>query len=858
MLVPHIYHKTSAPKISENLATMESLSKINDEDGNNKSYSYRYSTNWAIDGGSLESSVTFETSDFPIDPETVDYKRKSPLILKPISDDCGPCEIKISFNQKHEVRQVYVRSTARVYEIYFAPSLQSSNEYLCTVRCGVAARDDEELHPTDTEEPSNARSNGSATELAKEKCNDDGTIISNEDGWVEVKVPYSSLQDNENYSMLKKIDGNPGTRVQDFYEATAEITDADACVSLTFRLLSLQSKGSLCIDEIYVFADVVESDDSETQAPQVGNSAGNSFMAMLAPTLLQLSKTGINRIQDKHASDSREKGNCLEVGSTSTSSTHIANVVQQEESIAALQCVKLPNDATPEPRQFHIPAQVSDKELRHESVSQTDVQCDHIGRTLEQLVSRVGRIEDFCLRFEENMLKPISSMEARLQRVEQQMELLVKNLQYTGLPHCTRISAPVFSCSGSNSSSCYEGSDYPACGQFELDKTDIPCNKVSNPPDDTSVSVNGNQVLPGLIVTAPEFSCGDDEENNDTLEPSEDCPPEQLKQALSIDDALAAALAGFLSSSSVQPSSYTQKLAVKAPDFAIEETGDEGEVASVSAQIENPIVPPIFSYESNGTACVNDLILTSSGIPSIPDLAQMMGNFDDDDFKETSEGVDGHNQLHEGKTCCSSPGTDVDRPTTHAEHELAQTDDCQISESTIREEGNDGINLSVSEIADILRHFLQNPTEDSPEILNEEDASSTEDIEEGSAKDTLQKVLLSPSASCVVDFELPILDVKFASWETSSVRSPLDALLTDNPELEAEAPCTQQKDDAVVDGQSNLIPMEDGEANSPLTSDRLLVDLECYERREVPSSAEGEAIQDSYACNEQVMFPSLI
>lgn len=43
--------------------------------------------------------------------------------------------IAVNFSQKHEIRQVYIRSTARAYEIYCAPSFQSDNEYLCTVRC---------------------------------------------------------------------------------------------------------------------------------------------------------------------------------------------------------------------------------------------------------------------------------------------------------------------------------------------------------------------------------------------------------------------------------------------------------------------------------------------------------------------------------------------------------------------------------------------------------------------------------------------------------------------------------------------------------------------------------------------------
>lgn len=305
---------------------------------------------------------------------------------------------------------------------------------------------------------------------------------------------------------------------QDFYEATAEITDADACTSLTIRLLSLQSKGCLYVDEIYVFADPVESADSETPASQVPNSTGSSLMAMLVPTLLQLSRTGNNRRDDKHDSDTSETG--------VTVSDNIAREIRHEESIACEQNVKLQevNEATPEPPEVRIPGEVSDIEKRNQFVAKTDMPYDRIERTLEQLVSRVSRIEDILLTFQENMLKPICSMETRLQRVEQQVEMLTKTSQSSGLPPCTRISAPEFSCDGSNYSSFYnEGDDYAACGAIELEKKDLASDKYSNPPDNISLLVNDTRFLPSLVITAPEF-CSDDEENSDGMELPEEIP----------------------------------------------------------------------------------------------------------------------------------------------------------------------------------------------------------------------------------------------------------------------------------------------------------------------------------------------
>ncbi|XP_058225272.1 uncharacterized protein LOC131334329 isoform X2 [Rhododendron vialii] len=723
-----------------------------------------------------------------------------------------PCEITLNFTQKHEIRQVYVRSTARVYEIYFAPSPRSSNEYLCTVRCCIATRDDEVLHAPDAEEAVGANSNVSDGEQSKEKWSNDGTISPTLDDWIEVKVPDSAFLDKQHSSMPEKIGANPGISIQDFYEATAEITNADACTSLTIRLLSLQSKGCLYVDEIYVFADPVESADSETPASQVPNSTGSSLMAMLVPTLLQLSRTGNNQREDKHDSDTSETG--------VTDSANIVHEIQHEVSIACQQNVKLQevNEVTPEPPEVRIPGEVSDIEKRNQFVAKTDMPYDRIERTLEQLVSRVSRIEDILLTFQENMLKPICSMETRLQQVEHQVEMLTKTSQSSGLPPCTRISAPEFSCDESNYSSFYnEGDDYAACGAIELEKKDLASDKCSNPPDNISLSVNDTRFLPSLVITAPEF-CSDDEENSDGMELPEEIP----KQALSIDDALAAALAGFLSTASIQPSHYSPAVTVQVPEYEIEEKGSDGNVVSPSAQSDKS-APTTLSCESNGKERVNDSVSNSSHTSSILLMEQVSGDFDE------ISGVDGQDMIDEGSTSCSSPGTSVNYPTTQTGLEFGQTEYCQTAEST-----------SVCERSEILQH-IGNHTEDTSGALHED----VEDVVEGSEKEMFHDVFKSSAAATfLVDFELPILDVKFDSGETSDTKSPLEALLTDMSEFEVGTPPVQRRDDEFLIGeQNNLILVEDGEPYSPLSGHLLFVD--CYEGRDAPSGMEGVALQYS-------------
>lgn len=101
-------------------------------------------------------------------------------------------KFSVSFKQKHEVQQIYVRSTARVYEIYYESNPQSGKEYLCTVRCDVAARDDEVLRATDNDEAVSTCSKGSHDDQSKENVRSDSNR-SSEDEWVEVKVPDNSL-----------------------------------------------------------------------------------------------------------------------------------------------------------------------------------------------------------------------------------------------------------------------------------------------------------------------------------------------------------------------------------------------------------------------------------------------------------------------------------------------------------------------------------------------------------------------------------------------------------------------------------------------------------------------------------------
>lgn len=76
-----------------------------------------------------------------------------------------------------------------MYEIYYEADLQSGKEYLSTVRCGIADRDEEVLHTADNEDALSANLKGSHDNPSQENSRNESKRTTSEDDWVEVKVP---------------------------------------------------------------------------------------------------------------------------------------------------------------------------------------------------------------------------------------------------------------------------------------------------------------------------------------------------------------------------------------------------------------------------------------------------------------------------------------------------------------------------------------------------------------------------------------------------------------------------------------------------------------------------------------------
>ncbi|KAK4384236.1 hypothetical protein Sango_2735100 [Sesamum angolense] len=721
--------------------------------------------------------------------------------------------LAVRFDQTYGVGQIYVRSSARLYEVYYAHSPHSTNEYLCTVRCGLAEREDKLLQTTCIEDVEEERGECLLGELTEETLTDGATIVTSEDDWVKIKVP------------------------EDLYEATAQISDADPCSSLTIRLLSLQDKGHVYVDELYLFVDPVESTDSGNEAALAGSIAQNSLMAMFMPTLLQLSKSGVRRVEGNHDSDEVLKDDKVETGSRKTDEIDVGF----EKDQVHRQDVKPRENA--EPAELQLPTMTK---KCVESRNRDDLPPGNLERALEQLISRVSRVEDICLRFEEKMLKPIERMEARLQQVEHQLEKLAKNDHYSGLPHCTRFSAPSFSCSESNSSSFYcEQIDPPPCGASELVKNDLPCTSMPELSHDANSR-------PSLIVSAPEFSCGEDEEDNDDTKPLKDAPCIQSKKTMSVDDALAAALNGLLSTAIIHPSEhiqtpsglsnkvdkenqyhehaessrikpqefpavgngsgessgYAQSLTVKALRLTSEETGNEEHLNHM--QSSSDMAPIVNNDEDHHgdemvSPCIQSKSLFASGDSDFGknDGTHGFDSASNGDISavavKVSRTCHGNGHLNEGSEvntldisfegdCKSVENRDDSAPNPVAK------DSKEAGRHQIDEVTNPGKSTSFNPDDDIAS---EHESEVVAEVLERHVAS------ERGFKDDTAKILEISHAS-LLDFGFPILEVKFTSDVYTSTKSPLEALLDGVAESNAEAPSIHDGGVYSADGSSNL------------------------------------------------------
>jgi hypothetical protein len=130
---------------------------------------------------------------------------------------------------------VYVRSTARIYEIYYSTDRKNnSKDYLCTVRCGVASQEP----PPSGEECMSQGSSNAATGEKHEQETKSLTSSSDEDSWVEVKIPESphgnSTPESQERNVIGSCQKNTPVILHPFYFSSQHSFAITHCYPLTY------------------------------------------------------------------------------------------------------------------------------------------------------------------------------------------------------------------------------------------------------------------------------------------------------------------------------------------------------------------------------------------------------------------------------------------------------------------------------------------------------------------------------------------------------------------------------------------------------------------------------------------------
>lgn len=544
----------------------------------------------------------------------------------------------------------------------------------------------------------------------------------------------------------------------------------------------------------------VETTDSGNETLMAGNSTQSSLMAMFMPTLLQISKSGIHRVEEKRASDEVIKDGYMENGSRINDKIdyHQQYVEVKELGKDTVDSSELLTESS------ELQPDTSAKKCADEPKTTNDMPPGRLEIALEQVISRLSRVEDICLRFEEKIMKPIESMEVRLQKVENQVEKLVRSSNSFGLPHCTRISAPAFSCSGSETSSLdNDQSEYPPNGTSDLEKSGFSCNHMPELSHDVKFH-------PGLVVSAPEFSCDEDEEENGDLIPLQDSPCINLKKSLSLESALAASLNGFLATATINDSEqidtnfglssqvneenqesfdikaqespaadngngestrYAQVLTVKAPNFTVEETGNDEEHLNCSqSSLDTAIVTENEKDDSNEMVPLSNDLFTSTDMFGFGKNGSINGDCPTVSVNENDlDGRSGVNMIESyfEDVTISAPagitnGSISDESKSLGRMTSVNTDDLQGNAS------EQGIGHESENVAEVFQQYVS--------------IGRCLDVSESSHSSSL-------------DFQFPILEVNFNCDMDTSTKSSIEALLGGAAESNAEAHSINEGED---------------------------------------------------------------
>ena len=621
--------------------------------------------------------------------------------------------------------------------------------------------------------------------------------------------------------------------------------------------------------------------DTEIEESHNENLSGSSLMAMFLPTLLQASKTtGLSSLRAvRKETQFVLKDDLKETPQPSASV--IENQFDEEDSIIGPREVELKEvkEGSVGPSQSDTPSQAAKMESDHavsSQAAQVDSNCraipskvaemennrhaipsqvpinqgDFLGgnveRALEKLMSRMDRIEEICLGFQEKMVVPMNSIEARLQRVEQRLETLSMKRQNSELPSYYKISAPDASFIESDTNSCENCLDCTVTGEIESDKKSLHTEVLNvspqdvspedDYPEDMSESESTTQLLPGLVVTAPEFPEDDDEEDNASeqkINLSDD-----IKKK-SIDDALSSSLANFLSSSlTSEVTKYTKGIDLKAPEFSNEDADHK----SSNKTVKNDLVYPTDSEEFSHIQ-----VLTSS-TNSLEEGEKVSTDSKDKSSEKTAL------EAEQCEFFCSAQG---DQDEVCVDSTLAEPKPKMDSNDNFKDEENGKI--SGEEESEV---FLSNLSNISNEVVDDQTSSGyrAADAPKNTFHDNIIENFLGfLLGSPVVDYEIPLLDVKFTSQTSPTTDSFLESLLVETPGTNSRDPSVNVSSEdlsikeqlegngsLLIEEHSNLISVDDGELVNPASNTHFAVVEDMSTSITAPVNIEGDIVAEEH------------
>ncbi|KAG2646259.1 hypothetical protein PVAP13_2KG498600 [Panicum virgatum] len=385
------------------------------------------------------------------------------------------------------------------------------------------------------------RSGSAPTSDKREQETKSVSSSSDEESWVDVKIPESPTGNNSPEAQERHAIRICQENTLAHYEATAEMTDVSPCVSLTVRLLSLQSKTSVHIEEICIFADPVEStNDNSVKGP--GNMGGSSLMAMLVPGLMQMSKSRNLKFDERYFSDGsrtqlaqdkesnpsekimqetglsstdNHKPSGIESVINSADSGTISNEKSNQSEFQLKDTNSLPLPLPVQTAESTQAPSVKDQQasgaghLSNPLVNEFTPYYNHnIERKLDTLLSKVEKMELYCSRFEDNMIKPLGSIEARLQRLEEQFSSFSVEMQsLRGSPAVRSASDGISNMTNSQEETCAPAPVTDRKLGLAFKAPDFSSNDAHSydPTSENQVNIHQSNVVPRLLVKVPDF-----------------------------------------------------------------------------------------------------------------------------------------------------------------------------------------------------------------------------------------------------------------------------------------------------------------------------------------------------------------